>query len=1193
MTPTSQTHCPRCSTPVPDDSNYCSACGASVTNPDESPTGAGLTVGVDAPAAPGSLAPGKIVGNRYRILATIGMGGMGMVYKALDLELSVPVALKVIRTEYVGNEKILERFKKEITIARKVTHKNVARIYDFGESEGVKYISMEYIEGEDLARIIERDGAIPVDKAISILRQCCAALAEAHAQGVVHRDLKPHNVMLDSRGDVHLMDFGIALSQETRGLTKTGAILGTAEYMSPEQAEGKPTDTRSDVYSLGITFYEALTGTVPFSGDTQWQVIRKHIQERPRPLRKIRAEIPVWLETLVLKCLEKDPDHRYQQVNQIIEDLGREKATRLTVALLPDRRKVGFGLGFLAVALVGAAVTAFFLWPRAGFNAGLGGRFSVAVLPFENLAGRADLDWLRTGFAENLTSDLGQSKLVRVMSRDRLGQILKELGQKPDAVIGGKALHELGDYGGLQAVFSGSYVESGGSLRVNLVARDPASGEVIGSAVVSDKEADVLGMIDKLTVHAKEILNLSEDQIASDQDRQIAQARTSSVEAASLFQKGVDFLSAGQNLEAVEPLEQATRKDPDFALAWARLSQAYRNLGYDDKAREAGETALSRVLKDVDSVPAADRSFIRATHAAAAQDRQEEIEAYTEMVEADPFDPTAAYNLGLAYEKSGQWNQAEAFFRKALELDRNYVSAHMAMGRIEMRSGNPKESLGPLQSALDLYKKIGSQEGEASAYQAICNAHAFLQSWKEALDFCRRSAGIKEAIGDKRGLAATLSTEAHIEQVVGKLDEALADARRALSLVREIGDTDGIAANLTSLASILDDRGELKEALSSREEALTLWRQVADQSSQAEILENMGSTRLQMGDLDGSDADLVASGKLYTSLQIEDGTAQVLSDQGLVALARGDLESADKLLGQSLSRWQAMDYPDGVTETRYRQARAALARGLYGTAVRLASASQEEYEKAGDRLNSARCRLVAGQALLLIGEKDEASRALDKAMDDAKILGNVILLAQLDAARAEAAIARGQTAGAGQLTESLCKRAAGSNLPPLEATCARIEAERSIAQRDPGRAAERASEAAGTARGTGLVLDELEANLVRARALLAAENAGAEKAAEQVVSRASSLGAAGLVVRSVSVAARVPGGTGRSVQQTSALAEKMEAALGPIREDLQPSELKAFLASGIDVEAVRTLAEDLRKKGKGPEADRLEKLLEP
>ncbi len=1190
MSPSGLMNCPKCATPVPDASNFCSACGSDVTSSGTAPTGAGMTLGVDLAPAPGALAPGKIVGKRYRILATIGMGGMGMVYKAVDLELSVPVALKVIRSEYVGNEKILERFKQEITIARKVTHKNVARIYDFGDSEGVKYISMEYIEGEDLARIIERDGAIPVEKSISILRQCCAALAEAHAQGVVHRDLKPHNVMLDSRGDVHLMDFGIALSQESRGLTRTGAILGTAEYMSPEQAEGKPTDSRSDIYSLGITFYEALTGTVPFSGETQWQVIRKHIQERPRPLRKLRAEIPPWIETLILKCLEKDPAHRYQQVNEVIQDLGREKATRLTIALMPDRRKVRAGLWGLLVAVVAAAITAYVLWPRGGFQAGLGGRFAIAVLPFENLAGREDLEWLRTGFAENLTTDLAQSKLLRVMSRDRLIQILQDLGQKEGTTLDGAVLAELGDYGGLQAVFSGSYVASGGSLRVNLVARDPASGEVMGSAVVPGAEADVLAMIDQLTLRAKEILSLTSDQIASDEDKVIATARTGSLEAASFFQKGVDLLYEGRNLEAVEPLQQATQKDPDFALAFARLSQAYQNLGYDEKAREAGETALSRVLKAVDSITPADRSFVRATHAGAAEDRQEEIEAYTEMVEADPFDATAAYNLGLGYEKSGQWNQAEAFFHKALELDDGYVPAHMAVGRIQLLAGAPARSLAAFESALELYKKLGSQEGEASAYQAICNAHTGLQAWKEALDFCRRSAAIKETIGDKRGLRASLNTEAYIHQVVGRLDEALTAARRGLALSREIGDTDGTAYSLLTLASILEDRGDLAEALSSRLEALDLWRNVGDKALEAEVLQNLGGTRLQMGDLAGAEADLGAAAALYTSLQNDEGTAQVLSDRGLLALTRGALDEADRLLSQSMSRWKEMDNGEGVTETLYRQSRVALARGLYGTAGRQSSEGLASYEKVGDRLNASRCRLILARAALLSGDAGQAGRLIEASVDDARILGNAFLLAQIDALRAEVALSRSQPAQAGPLVESLCKRCDAIGHPPAKALCALLQGELALGLGKAGDALARASSSAEAARRAGLVLETLEADLLAARSSLAAGNADAAGLAAGVADRAAKAGAHGLTVRSVPVAAAAVLRQGKP-DSVPGLADMLEVALGAVRRDLTAEDLAGFLAGGLDTDGCRKIVEELRKMGREAEAGRLETLL--
>lgn len=1184
--------CLKCATPNPETNRFCATCGEPLhsSGSGETSTGSGVTKVFSPTPAGFLLAPGAILGGRYRIVDTIGMGGMGMVYKAVDLQLEVPMALKVIRGEFAENEKILERFKKEITIARKVTHKNVARIYDFGEADGIKFITMEFIEGRDLARIIEKEGPLPPERAVAILRQCCAALSEAHAQGVVHRDLKPHNVMIDANGDVRLMDFGIALSQETRALTRTGAIIGTPEYMSPEQAEGKKVDHRADIYSLGITIYEALTGVVPFMGNTQWEVIRKQIQDRARPLRKLRAEIPPWIETLVLKCLEKDPALRYQQVEEILRDIDRQKATRTLMAYAPKKRSVAMTAG--AVALVVAAVAAtLLLWPR-GITVGPGGKMSLAVLPFENQTGKADLDWLRTGLAENLATDLAQSKYFRVLTRERLGQVLRDFGRSETAPLDAETLSRIAEYGGVQAVVTGSFVAAGDVLRINLRAQDARSGEGIGSQAVAGRPDDVLTMIDQLTLRTKEIFAVSKEKIAADTDTAIASARTGSVEAASLFQKGVDLLYQGQNLEAVAPLEQAAQKDPDFALAHARLSQAYRNLGYDEKAREAGDKALSRVLKAVDRVTPADRAFVRAAHALASQEGQEAIDAYEEMFKADPYDATAAYNLGGAFEGTGAWDKAEIYFRKALELDSKYALAHVAVGRIKIRSGRPAESLPEFEKALALYRAMGSKEGEAATYQAVCNAHVGLRQWEEALTYCSKSASIKEAIGDKRGLAASLDRKAFVYQVTGRLDAALESARKALDLSREIGDSQGTAAELTNIAGIMEDRGDLRAALRSLEEALGILNSLGDQAYEAEVIDGRGKLHLHLGELDAAERDFAAAGEMYQSLGIQEGTAQVAGDQAMLALAKGDTREAHGLLDRAMSQWSAVDIPEGVSETQYRQALVALRQGKYGTAFKLARQAGSDYERAGDTLNAGRCRLVLGRALLRAGDVAGAAREIDAALEATRSLGNPLLTAELQAARAEVHLDTGEAAKAASLLDAVCRAAAATSVPRLQFACGLLKSRAALAGGSRAEAASFAAQAETSAEASGAKLEALEAGLLRVQALAASAGRDAAATAASLVMQAREAGADGLVLAGAPPAAAVLKAAGKPAE-VPAVASALIASIESVRSDLPPEMLAGFLERGLDGGAIQDLAAHLEALGRSQEADRLRALARP
>ncbi len=268
-------------------------------------------------AAPGAkMATGLPFSSRYKILAVVGTGGMGIVYKACDLETNEIVALKALKPEIASDPLVQEQFKNELCLARKITHKNVCRIYDFNRSNGMAYTSMEFVEGESLLAVLNRFGGLPLRKAIDIARQICAGLREAHLQGIVHRDLKPANIMLDRNGNVKIMDFGIARLMPRTG-NVTGTIVGTPAYMAPEQAEGKPTDARTDIYAAGLLIYEMITGRPAFDGDTPMVVALKQVRELPTPPRQLEPSLPGYVESAILKCLEKDPAKRYQSVDEL------------------------------------------------------------------------------------------------------------------------------------------------------------------------------------------------------------------------------------------------------------------------------------------------------------------------------------------------------------------------------------------------------------------------------------------------------------------------------------------------------------------------------------------------------------------------------------------------------------------------------------------------------------------------------------------------------------------------------------------------------------------------------------------------------------------------------------------------------------------------------------------------------------
>ena len=305
--------CPNCSQKNKDDSRFCSSCATPLQTPPDQTIPAPYTLQTKKMEIP----RGTLFAGRYEILEELGSGGMGRVYKAYDQKIKELVALKLIRPEIAANEKTIERFANELRFSRKISHRNVCRMFDLGHEGSVPYITMEYIPGEDLKSFLRRSGQLTIGKAISIAKQVADGLAEAHHLGVVHRDLKPTNIMIDNDGNAKIMDFGIARSMHIEGVTASGTMIGTPEYMSPEQAEFSSVDLRSDIYSLGVILYEMLTGQTPFSGETPLGVALKHKTEMPRDPREFNSHISHDLNYIVLKCLEKDRDKRYQKVDEL------------------------------------------------------------------------------------------------------------------------------------------------------------------------------------------------------------------------------------------------------------------------------------------------------------------------------------------------------------------------------------------------------------------------------------------------------------------------------------------------------------------------------------------------------------------------------------------------------------------------------------------------------------------------------------------------------------------------------------------------------------------------------------------------------------------------------------------------------------------------------------------------------------
>jgi serine/threonine protein kinase len=627
--------CPRCQHDNPPAAEKCASCNAPLELGGATLSGVGSPPGessaVSVSSHPSGFHPGAVLNNRYEILDTLGEGGMGAVYKALDRELDRLVALKVIRPELASNPQVLQRFKNELVLARKVTHKNVNRIFDIGEAEGTKFISMEYVEGRELKSVILDRGKLPPEEAVPLVIQICQALDAAHSEEVVHRDLKPHNIMVDDQGKLQVMDFGLAASTEMTGFTQTGALLGTPEYMSPEQAKAEKADHRSDLFALGIIFYEMLTGETPYKTDSAYSSLLKRTQERAVPLHKLDADIPRHISDVVAKCLEIDARHRYQTALEIIEDLEaqRRPPSRSIISYLPFqlRTVTESRIWVKATAAAGAALAVVLLavwlfWPSPPPPATE--IPSLAVLPFQNASGNADLDWMGSGIADMLATDLGEAESIRTVPPDRLHQLLRDLRISSASTLDTAMLSRVAEFSSADLLVWGKYLKAGKQIRIDATLHDLQQNQTVSLKAEAPSEEDLLQAVAGLANSIHE--NLS-GRGSAQLSAGAFQPATESMEALRFYNEGIALVRQGRSLEAVEKLETSIKADPEFALAHARLGQTYAALGYGWEA----ERFSRRAVELSGNLPDQQRYLILARHARITND----------LDEARPLKPTS------------------------------------------------------------------------------------------------------------------------------------------------------------------------------------------------------------------------------------------------------------------------------------------------------------------------------------------------------------------------------------------------------------------------------------------------------------------------------------------------------------------------------------------------------------------------
>jgi serine/threonine protein kinase/predicted Zn-dependent protease len=660
--------CPKCHSENSETKPFCGDCGTPL--PSSKVIRPEVTETIQTPIK--ELTTGSTFAGRYQVIEELGHGGMGRVYKVQDTDIKEKVALKLLRPEITLDKETVERFSNELKLARRISHRNVCRMFDLGRAEGTTFITMEFVPGEDLKSFIHRSKRLSTGTAISIAKQVCEGLEEAHRLGVVHRDLKPGNIMIDKDGDAKIMDFGIARSLSGRGITGAGVLIGTPEYMSPEQVEGKEVDARSDLYSLGIILYEMVTGRLPFAGETPLSVAHKQKYETPEDPKKLNAQLPDDLARVILKCLAKDRDKRYQSAAELGTELGRIEQGLPTTDRVIHKRKaltskeitVKFRLTkvlvpvsvFMVLVLAG-----FVLWrvipsKKAALSPSASGQPTLAVLYFENKSGDPKLDNWRDGLTELLIEALSQSKYIRVVSSDQLYTILKRLGLADARKYSSEDIEKIASQTRATHVLRGSYIKAGESFIITAGLQKPGTGESPTALRLEARdEKDIIPKIDELTRQVKEGLNLTSAQIAGDIEKEAGKITTSSPEALKYYIEGRRLQENYENEKSIAHMEKAVAIDPEFAMAYRSLGVAHQTLGHMDEARNYYKKAFDLS----DRLPENERLLLEAIWLAVGEENfAKAIEVLERLVKIYPGHMLGHSWLGAIYSYAGNLDKA-------------------------------------------------------------------------------------------------------------------------------------------------------------------------------------------------------------------------------------------------------------------------------------------------------------------------------------------------------------------------------------------------------------------------------------------------------------------------------------------------------------------------------------------------------
>ncbi|MBI5495783.1 MAG: protein kinase [Deltaproteobacteria bacterium] len=1045
----------------------------------------------------GQIAPGTVLAGRYRIERFIAKGGMGEVYEALDQELRERVALKMLLPDVARDAQMLERFRREIQLARRVTHPNVCRVFDVARHDGgagpVVFLTMELLQGETLSQRVRRDGPLGTAEALRIIDEVVDALEAAHRAGVIHRDFKSANVMLvptpDGRRRAVVTDFGLAQGHgEAREALTQNVAVGTPGYMAPEQVRGEDPTPAMDIYALGVVMYDMLCGQRPFAHDNAFIEATARMSGEPTPPSRRRPGVdPAW-DGVILRCMALLPEERFAAVRDVVDALQplRDAAAAQapappapTPAALPWRRWARPAAALLVAGLLGGLG-----WRALSSRWGAAPQDRVrrvAVLGFRNLAAQPETAWLGVALGEMMSTELAAAKRLRVVSQEDVARMRIELGLSGDQPPTRESLQRVRRNVGAELVVTGGYLllaGKEGERRVRVDARllDSTSGDELAAVADTGVESELFSVVERVGLALRV-------PVEGGGARPGAPALVSALpnaRAAPWYAQGLERLRQFDALGATQLLQKAVEADPDSPRVRWQLANAWSALGYDELAR--GEAL--RALERASALPPGERKALEARVRALNQQWDDAVRLYGELSRETPDDLDRRLRLADAQLSAGRpadslatleelrkledaeqdprVDLAEAFaaaetgdFRRQLAAaSRAEKKAAEAGARLQAaqarhlvasakgRLGEPDEALRIAEEARVVLQEAGDSRAAAEVINVAANVLLTQGRLQEARTKYESALGVLEAIGNKRGQAMVVNNIGLVLGQQGNHREAARMAERALKIGQDLNDNAVMTVALNAAANSLQALGDLPRARQNYERALQLDRQAGNRFGVAVDIMNIAAVQVALGDLAGALKGFAEAGAIFDEAGNRSFAAYARAARGDILGLQGRWDDARRELAAVMQTRTELKEKGPLAQLRVSMGQVELWSGQADRALVLFTDALETFQEEGMLEDQALAQAYVAETLAARGAPAEARKAADAALAlCAKGVQNPSTRMSVDLADARVKAAQGKLTEARRTAERVAAQAKDRNnvLTALDARLALLD----------------------------------------------------------------------------------------------------------------------------------------------------------